>query len=190
MSRRIERNIEAWLNAEARFSALGAATAQGPEPRAETDSDRQADEALGRVFRRIERHAPRAGFSDTVLAAAGFAPVVAGAWPSWVRVALVGCLVAACLTVVGVPLLFIVLKPLAHMAAWPLATAVWRGVTRSAGFAFWCWSVVGDLATALRLSIATPTGAGLVLANVLIATASLFGLKRLLGNTRSFSNAS
>jgi hypothetical protein len=96
----------------------------------------------------------------------------------------------ACLTIVAVPLLFIVLKPLAHMAAWPLATALWRGVTRSAAFAFWCWSVVGDVATALRLSIATPTGAGLLLANVLIATASLFGLKRLLGNTRSFSNAS
>lgn len=171
MSRRLERDIEAWLQAEA------------------AASDSHAEDALGRVFRGIERRRPRAGFADAVLAAAGYRPARAAAAP-WFRVALVGCVVAACLTAVAVPLALIAVKPLAQLAAWPLLAAAWRGVTRSASAALNWWAVVGDLGGALRLSVATPTGASLVLANVLIASASLVGLKRLLGNTRSFSNAS
>ncbi len=172
MNRRFERDIKAWLEAE-----VGGV-------------DARADEALGLVFGHLERRGPRAGFSQAVLAAAGFVPVDSRAPSPWLRVAVVGCMVSACLAILAAPLLLMGLDAFVHVAAWPLLTVLWRGAVRVASFAIACWSIIGDVATALRLSIATPTGASIILGNLFIAAASLVGLKRLLASSRSFSNAS
>jgi hypothetical protein len=171
MKRRLDRDIEAWLEAEA------------------GGLDAPADEALVRVFRSVQRRRPRAGFSHAVLSAAGFAPAGAG-WAPWLRVALVGCLVAAVMTAAALPWVLLAVKWAVQLAAWPLLASLWRAGTRSASFILWCSAVAGDVLTALRLSVATPTGVGLLLGNVLVGAGSFFGLKRLLGDTRSYSNAS
>ncbi len=162
MTRRLERDIDDWLTAE------------------ESGSDEQADRALLRALSAIPRREPGPAFVDRVLCAIGAARGVAPIWRSaWLRVAVLGGLVATGLAVGLLPAL-VSFGAVTHLAAGGVFGA-WHLIGRWLAASFLSWDIVQDVGFALRRSLLTPVAIAVLLANVFVAAASLFGLRRLLG---------
>ncbi len=169
MNRRLEHEIRDWLKAQQ----------DGP--------DELAEQALVRALGQIGRRRPTAGFADRVLLRAGRLAPATAAWRWWwLRAAVAACLVAAGLAVALLPAWLPAARPVAHAFGSPFVTSLshWAGTWLSAGLAF--WAVMGDIGSAVRASLATPTAVLVLSANVLLAAASLLGLKRLLKAPEEF----
>ncbi len=163
MSRRLEDDVRQWLGAE------------------EQGADEPAERALARVLADLGRRRPSPAFSDRVLLRAGRLSPAWFAWRSaWTRGAVAACLVAAGLAVAMLPTWLIVADPLAHAFGVPLTAAVWHWMSRWSVAAFAAWALIVDVASAIRIGLATPTGVVLLTGSMLLAGASLFGLKQLL----------
>jgi hypothetical protein len=162
MSNGFERDLREWLAAE------------------EAGSEAGAEAALTRAFRRAGRLAPSAAFSDRALRAAGFRVGARSVWSPWTRAAALVCLCAAGVALAMLPGMLVALQPLVHGAAWPVVSAAWRLSAGAVGLALAAGAVVDHVAAAIRMSLASSTGAALVLGNVVVAAGSLLGLKRLL----------
>ncbi len=163
MNRRLDYEVRRWLNAE------------------REGSEELADRALGRAFAELGRRAPRAGFADRVLLRAGRVTPALPAWRRWwLRASVAACLVAAGLAVATLPAWWPIAGAVSHALGPPLVAAIshWSGRWMNAGPA--CWTVIQDIAAAARASLATPAAILLLSGNLLLAGASLFGLKRLL----------
>jgi hypothetical protein len=163
MSSGLEQDVREWLAAE------------------ESGSEGGAEAALVRAFRRAGRPAPSAAFSAGVLRAAGFGVGARSAWSPWTRAAALLCLCTAGVALAMLPGMLVALRPLVHEVGWPFVFAAWRSSARVVDLTVNAWAVVGHVAAAIRMSLASSTGAALVLANVAVAAGSLLGLKRLLG---------
>jgi hypothetical protein len=148
------------------------------------DDDR-ADEAFHAIFRLVPKRAPRPGFAERALLAAGIAgaaaPELLVAW--WAR------------GLVGLALLMSGLAALTLSPASSFGTAVsWvaggmtagvEGVTRLVEWTergVLAWSVLSALGRATAVAVATPGVAAVVAANALLAFASFAALKRLLSS--------
>lgn len=162
MNRRLEHDIREWLNAQG------------------GGSDELAERALMRAFAQLGRRTPPARFADRVLLRAGRRVPVPAALRWWLRGVVAACLVAAGLAVALLPAWLSLVRPVAHAFGSPFVSVLshWAGKWMAATIAF--WAVVEDVASAVRTSLATPTGILLLATNVLLAAAILFGLKRLL----------
>jgi hypothetical protein len=149
------------------------------------DDDR-ADEAFRDVFRLVPSRAPRPGFAERALLAAGIAggaaPELLVAW--WAR------------GLVGLALLMSGLAALMLSPASSFGTAVsWVAGGMTAGaecvtrlvewteHGVFAWRVLSALGRATALAVATPGMAAIVGANALLAFASFAALKRLLSSS-------
>ncbi len=162
MRKRLEREVREWLDAE-RLS-----------------KDTLAEQSLSRAFAEIERRSPGPGFADRVMLASGLGRAAAFWRSRWLRAAIAVGMVAAGLAVVALPAVWLVADPLARALGSPLALTISHGVTRTMARTFAVWSVLDDVASALRASLDTGPVLALLAANALMAATSLFGLKRLL----------
>ncbi len=164
MKIRLEDEVRQWLGAE------------------EDGLDSAADRALARALASLERRGPTRGFADRVLLSAGRMAPVAGVWRSWwLRFPVAACLLTAGVTAgVLLPVILLVVVPLGRAMGGTLLVACWHAVARWTTTAFASWAVVADVFEALGASLATPAAIAVLSANVLLAAASLFGLKRLL----------
>jgi len=162
MNRRLEEDVREWLRAE------------------QEGLDELAERALTRALGELGRRVPRPGLTDRILLRTGRLSA-SRAWRSWwVRGAVAACLLSAGLAAATLPVWLLVADPVARAFGSPFASVAghWTGRWVSAAFA--SWAVIEDVASALRVSLATPTALVLLSANVLLAVASLFGLRRLL----------
>ncbi len=163
MKGRLEQDVREWLSAE------------------RAGSDELAERALGRVLARLGRRAPGAGFADRVLLSAGRLTPASRAWRSWwARAGVAACLLGAGLAAAVLPVWLLVADPVARALGSPLVSGVWHWMGRWMIAAFKSWAVIQDVASALRASLVTPAAIALIGANILLAAASLVGLKRLL----------
>ena len=163
MSRRLEEDVRGWLRAE----GLG--------------SDEFAERALVRVLGDLGRRRPSAGFADRVLASAGRLSPASLAWRSWwIRAGIAACLVAAGLAVATLPTWLLVADPVARVFGVPVTSAVWHLITRWTVAAFASWALIADVASAMRVWLATPAGVGLLAVSFVTACGSLMGLRQLL----------
>jgi hypothetical protein len=170
MNRRLEHEIRDWLRAER----------DGP--------DDLAERALTRVFAQLGRRAPGAAFADRVLLSAGHLvpPVVPWRW-RWVRGAVAACLVGSGLALAALPLFWLVLPPLVHAVGSPFMSTLSHSAARWMAAWMRLCAVFADVGTALQSVLVTPTAVALLTANVLLALASLIGLKRLLKAPEEFT---
>jgi len=151
----------------------------------EAGDDDRADEAFRAIFRLVPRRAPRPGFAERALLAAGIAgaaaPELLVTW--WAR------------GLVGLALLMSGLAALTLSPASSFGTAVsWvaggmtagaEGVTRLVEWierGVFAWRLLSVLGRATALAVATPGVAAVVAANALLAFASFAALKRLLNS--------
>jgi len=151
----------------------------------EAGDDDRADEAFRAIFRLVPRRAPRPGFAERALLAAGIAgaaaPELLVTW--WAR------------GLVGLALLMSGLAALTLSPASSFGTAVsWvaggmtagaEGVTRLVEWierGVFAWRLLSVLGRATALAVATPGVAAVVAANALLAFASFAALKRLLSS--------
>ncbi len=162
MKIRVEDEVRQWLGAE------------------EDGLDEVAEQALRRALASLER-APRPGFADRVLLRAGRLEPVAGVWRSWwVRFPVAACLLIAGIAAAVLPVALLIVIPLARAFGWPSVVACWHWAARSTTVAFRYWTILAGVMEAIGASLATPEAVAILSANVLLAAASLFGLKRLL----------
>jgi len=151
----------------------------------EAGDDDRADEEFRIIFRLVPRRAPRPGFAERALLAAGIAgaaaPELLVTW--WAR------------GLVGLALLMSGLAALTLSPASSFGTAVsWvaggmtagaEGVTRLVEWierGVFAWRLLSVLGRATALAVATPGVAAVVAANALLAFASFAALKRLLSS--------
>ena len=151
----------------------------------EAGDDDRADEEFRTIFRLVPRRAPRPGFAERALLAAGIAgaaaPELLVTW--WAR------------GLVGLALLMSGLAALTLSPASSFGTAVsWvaggmtagaEGVTRLVEWierGVFAWRLLSVLGRATALAVATPGVAAVVAANALLAFASFAALKRLLSS--------
>ncbi len=164
MKMRLEDEVRRWLGAE------------------EDGLDGVADRALARALAGLEHRGPTPGFADRVLSRTGRLAPVAGVWRSWwLRFPVAASLLTAGLTAaVLLPAGVVVVGFLGRTFAGSLLAASWHAMARWTTIAFRWWGVVADVVEALGASLATPAAIAILSANVLLAAASLLGLKRLL----------
>ena len=170
MNRRLEREIRDWLRAE------------------HDGEDRRAERALRRAFGRLGRRAPGAAFADRVLLRAGRLVPATVPWRwQWVRGAVAACLVGSGLALAAVPLLWLVVPPLARAVGSPFISTLAHSAARWTAAWMKVGVVVADIGTALQAVFITRTAMVVLAANVLLALASLVGLKRLLKAPEEFT---
>jgi hypothetical protein len=163
MSRQLEEQVRTWLRAE------------------QSGQDDVAERALARALKELGRRAPRAGFADRVMLRAGRLSAAPRAWRSWwVRAAVSACLLSAGLAAATLPVWLLAANPITRAVGSPLVAAAWHWVSRSLSASLASFAVIADVTAALQASLATSTAIGLLSATVLLASASLFGLRRLL----------
>lgn len=163
-NRKLQKDIERWLAAEAEA---------GTE---------EAERAFGAAFQALPRLEPRAGFAERVMYAFQPAPVVRPSeWLRWGWKAATGGALALVAVALG-------LVPLAGITVdLPTAGAVVRAAT--GGFtwlAAWLangleiWTFLVHVGNAIGVGIATPQIGAALLATALIGAAALYELNRLL----------
>lgn len=163
MSTHLDRDVREWLGAE------------------EDGLEDVAERALTRALAGLDRRAPAAHFADRVLARAGRLAPASRAWRSWwLRFPVAASLLTAGFAAAALPAALLVIIPVARAFGWPALAASWHWTARWTTVAFRSWSIVADVAAALGASLSAPAAVAVLSANVLLAAASLLGLKRLL----------
>jgi hypothetical protein len=163
-NRKLQKDIERWLAAEAEA---------GTE---------EAERAFGAAFAALPRLEPRAGFAERVMYAFQPTPVVrASEWLRWGWKAATGGALALVAVALG-------LVPLAGVtvdlpSAGAVVDATTGGVTWLAGWlvnGLEAWSFLGRIGNAIGVAIATPQIGAALMATALIGAAALYELNRLL----------
>jgi hypothetical protein len=144
-------------------------------------ADDRAEAALTRALAGLGRRGPREGFADRVLLAAGvLEPAHPARWPATVRVALAACLLVAGVAFANLPVLVAAFAPVVRALGLSTIVPALHWLAHAMGAAFASWTFVEEVASALRASLASAAVVMVLAANLLVATASLIALKRLL----------
>lgn len=163
-NRKLQKDIERWLTAEAEA---------GTE---------EAERAFAAAFQALPRLGPRSGFAERVMYAFQPIPVVRPSeWLRWGWKAATGGALALVAVALG-------LAPLAGItvdlpSAGRLVQAATDGVTWTAGWlanGLEAWSFLIRIGNAIGVAIATPEIGAALLATALIGAAALYELNRLL----------
>lgn len=169
MNRRLGHQIRDWLDAEGK------------------GSDELAERALARALAEIGRRGPGAGFADRVLLRAGrLAPALPPWRWRWLRGALAASLLGAGLALAVLPAVWLVIPALLHAVGSPLVSTLLHSIARWISAAFAAAAIIADVGSALQTVLVTPTALVLLTANILLALASLMGLRRLLRPSQEY----
>ncbi len=163
MKRKAYKEIERWLEAEARGETA------------------EAETAFGAAFAALPRLEPRAGFAERVTYAFQPAPVRGFAWLTWgSRAATIGILALVALTMGLLPMARLTFD---FPAMGSILDAATSGITvaarwLSAGLEL--WSFMARIGNAIGVAMTTPQVGVTLLATALVGAAALYELNRLL----------
>jgi hypothetical protein len=141
----------------------------------------RAEAALTGALAGLGRRGPHEGFAERVLLAAAIRePARSPWWAVVVRVALAACLLAAGLALANLPVWIAAGLAVARALGLSVVVPVLDWLGRAMAAALASWALVENVASALRATLANSAVVMLLAANLLVAAASLIGLKRLL----------
>ncbi|MGH7570994.1 MAG: hypothetical protein ACREMK_04015 [Gemmatimonadota bacterium] len=163
MNRKLHKDIERWLEAEARGDAG------------------EAEAAFGAAITALPRLEPRPGFAERVMYAFQPTPVRRFAWLSWgPKAATIGALALIAVTIGLLPVAGVTFQV-------PSVGWVVDGVTGGIGWlAEWLtaglevWSFMVRIGNAIGVAMTTPQLGAALLAGALVSAAALYELNRLL----------
>lgn len=168
MKRKPYKNIERWLEAEAR------------------QETREAETAFGAAFAALPHLEPRAGFAERVMYAFRPAPVRGFEWLVWgSRAATIGvlALVAVALGLVPMAGLSFDLPSTGSIMDAATSGITWMARWLSAGLEL--WSFMARIGNAIGVAMTTPQISAALLASALVGAVALYELHRLLILERS-----
>src|SRR5512140_1221893 len=127
----------------------------------------------------LPRSGPREGFVYRVLLRAVIAGRSPAWWPAVVHLAHASCLIAAGLALANVPVLVTAWTSIAPVLIVSVVVPALTWLGGAMTLAAESWACIERVASAMRGSLATSTVVVVLAVNLLVAAASLAGLKRL-----------
>ncbi len=162
-NRKLHKDIERWLQAEARGHT------------------EEAEAAFGAAFSALPRLGPRRGFAERVMFAFRPAPARRYEWLAWgPKAATVGALALVAMAIGLLPVAGVTLEP--PSLGWIVDTLT-GGITWLAEWVYAgleVWSFMVRIGNAIGVAMTTPQVGAALLASVLVSAAALYELNRLL----------
>lgn len=162
-NRKLHKDIEHWLEAEARGRT------------------EEAEAAFGAAFAALPRLRPRRGFAERVMFAFRPAPVRRYEWLAWgPKAVTVGAMALVAMAIGLLPVVGVTLE--APSPGW-IVDGLTGGVTWVAEWVYaglGAWSFMVRIGNAIGVAMTTPQVGAALLASVLVSAAALYELNRLL----------